>query len=332
MNLRNSLKMLSAAAAITLAGAIGALAQDLQNVTLRLAFTAGGIDAPFFVALEKGYFAEEGINLEILDGNGSTSTIQAVGNGTIQIGNASLGALVQASAAAGFDNITAVFGLVQKDPSSIISLAGSGIKEPKDIEGKRYATSPRNLTDGMVQAFAEANGVDFSTVKVIVIESYQTALLRGDADFINTWAHPNGDQIREFADIEEPIMLADHGINLLGTSVIVRKEWLAKNEDLMRGYLRAVVRGHADVQADPEEALEIFLKHRPDASRDAIAREIKVMEQYRHTARSAGMPFGQIHRDDLLQTIDLMERYSDVAPGVVTPEMVYTDAYLPATE
>jgi NitT/TauT family transport system substrate-binding protein len=324
--------MLSAAAAVTLAGAIGALAQDLQNLTLRLAFTAGGIDAPFFVALEKGYFAEEGINLEILDGNGSTSTIQAVGNGTVQIGNASLAALVQASAAAGFDNITSVFGLVQKDPSSIISLAGSGIKEPKDIEGKRYATSPRNLTDGMVQAFAEANGVDFSTVKVIVIESYQTALLRGDADFINTWAHPNGDQIREHADIEEPIMLADHGINLLGTSVIVRKEWLAKNEDLMRGYLRAIVRGHADVQADPAEALEIFIKHRPDASRDAIAREIKVMEQFRHTARSAGMPFGHIHRDDLLQTIGLMERYSDVAPGVVTPDMVYTDAYLPATE
>lgn len=102
-----------------------------------------------------------------MDGNGSTGTIQAVGIGSVEFGNAGLGALVQASASAGFDNITAVFGLVQKDPSSIISLKGSDITTPKDIQGKKWGTVARNLSDGMLNAFAAANGIDVSTLEAI---------------------------------------------------------------------------------------------------------------------------------------------------------------------
>lgn len=305
-------------------------AEELQKVTARLAFTPGGIDAPLFVALGKGYFAEEGLDVEIMDGNGSSGTIQALTNGSVNFGNASLGALVQASAMAGFDNLTAVFGLVQKDPSSIISLKGSGITSPKDITGKRWGTEARNVTDGMLNAFAAANDVDLDSIDVIITEAYLQALLKGDVDFINAWANPDGDHVAAFAEIEEPILFADHGVNILGTSVTVRKDWLAENEDAVRGYLRALTRAHADVLADPDEALEIFMKYRPDADREAIAQEIQVMEKYRHTARSEGMPFGLVHPDDLAQTISLLEQFAGIPTGVIKPETVYTDAYQPA--
>jgi len=332
MDWRSKLQVLSCAAVFSAVCVTVGFAQDLKPIKMRLAYTAGGVDAPFFVALGKGYFKEEGLNVEILDGNGSTGTIQAVGNNSVEIANASLGALIQASATAGFNNLTAVFGLVQKDPSSIISLKGSGITSPKDIEGKRFATEARNLTDGMITAFTEANGVDFDTVKLIVTETFQTALLRGDADFVNVWAHPNGDQIKQFAEIEEPMLFADYGINILGTSVIARKEWLAENGEAMRGFLRAVNKAHADVQADPKEALDYFMQFRPDANSEAIAHEIDVMEQYRHTDRTEGQPFGHVALEDIEQTIDLLERYSDMPAGVVTPEMIYTDAYLPQAQ
>lgn len=308
------------------------LAQDLEPVTVRLAFFAGGIDAPFFVAKGKGYFEEEGLDVEIIDGDGSTGTIQAVGNGSVELGNAGLGALVQASAQAKFDNITAVFGLVQKDPSAIIALEGSGITEPKDIEGKRFATEAGNLSDGMIGAFAAVNGIDMDTVELIVTDSYQQALLKGDADFINGWANPDGDHIAAFEPIEKPILFADYGVNLLGSSVIVRKDWLADHEELVKGYLRALTKAHADVLANPEEALEYFMEYRPDANEEAIAEEIEVMEKYRHTAATEGMPFGYVAAEDLDQTIELLETYADIEAGFVTPDMVYTDAYLPTAE
>jgi len=304
-------------------------AEDLQKVTLRLAFTAGGIDAPVFVAAGKGYFADEGIEVEIVDGDGSTGTIQAVGNGSFDIGIAGLGALVQASATSGMDTITAVAGLVQKDPSSIIALKGSGITKPKDLEGKRFATEAGNLSDGMIGAFAEANGVDMDKVEMIVTDAYQQALLKGDADFINAWANPDGDHIKEFAEIEEPILFADYGVNILGSSVIVRKEWLAENEETVRGFIRALTKAHDDVLANPDEALKYFMEYRPDADPEGIAEEIQVMEKYRHTARAEGKPFGQIDPEDLAQTIALLEKYSGMPTGVVTAEAVYTPAYLP---
>jgi NitT/TauT family transport system substrate-binding protein len=307
-----------------------AFAQDLKKINYRLAFIAGGIDAPTFVAAGKGYFKEEGLEVEIVDGDGSTGTIQAVGNGSFNMGNAGLGALVQASATSGFDNITAVFGLVQKDPTSIVSLKGSGITKPKDLEGKRFATEAGNLTDGMIKAFCEANGVDFDSFKLIVTDAYQQALLSGDADFVNVWANPDGDHIMEHAEIEPPMLFADYGVNILGSSIIVRKDFLAENEDVVRGFLRAVTKAHADVQANPEEALKYFMEYRPDADSKAIANEIEVMEKYRHTKATEGKPFGYVDPEDLAQTIALLEKYSGIPAGVIKPETVYTDKYQPA--
>lgn len=313
-------------------GATSAVAQDLTPLNLRLAFVAGGVDAPMFVADCKGYFAEEGLDVEIVDGSGSTSTIQAVGNGSFRLGNASLATLAQAAANSGNHDLIAIFGLLQKDPTSIISLEGSGIAEPKDIEGKRFATEAGNLSDGMITAFAEANGVDMDTVDIIITDNYKQALLRGDADFINSWASPDGDQIRRFVEIEPPMLFANHGVNLLGSSVIVRKDWLMEHEEEARSYLRALTQAHADVLADPEGALDCFMQHRPDASAEAIALEIEVLEQYRHTERTEGEPFGYVHPEDIVQTISLIEQYGGIPVGVVTPESIYTDAYQPARE
>ena len=326
--------VLSLASAALLSALMGsaAYAQELEKITVRLAFIAGGIDAPFFVAKSKGYFEDEGLDVTIIDGTGSTDTIQAVGNGSVQLGNAGLGALAQASAQAKFDNITAVFGLVQKDPSSIVSLKGSGITSPKDLEGKKFATEAGNFSDGMIGAFAAVNNVDLDKVELIVTDNYMQAVLKGDADFVNVWANPDGDKLAAFAEIEPPMLFADYGVNLLGSSVIVRKDWLAEHEDAVKGYLRAITKAHADVLANPTEALDLFMENRPDADREAIGHEIEVMEKYRHTARTEGKPFGYVDAEDLKQTISLLETYAGIPTGWSTPEMIYTDAYLPAAE
>jgi NitT/TauT family transport system substrate-binding protein len=331
-HLKKSALCLASAALVSALMGSAAYAQDLEPITVRLAFIAGGIDAPFFVAKSKGYFEDEGLDVTIIDGTGSTDTIQAVGNGSVQLGNAGLGALAQAAAQAKFDNITAVFGLVQKDPTSIVSLKGSGINEPKDLEGKRFATEAGNFSDGMINAFAAVNDIDLDSIELIVTDNYNQALLKGDADFVNVWANPDGDKIAVFNEIEPPMLFADYGVNVLGSSVIVRKDWLAEHEDDVRGYLRAITKAHADVLANPEEALDLFMENRPDADREAIGQEIEVMEKYRHTARTEGKPFGYVDPEDLAQTISLLETYADIPTGWSTPEMVYTDAYLPEAE
>lgn len=334
MRLRFSL-LASAVIAATLLGSAGnaALAADPTKVNLRLAWIAGGVDAPIFVAADKGYFKDEGLDVRIVDGNGSTGTIQAVGNGDFEIGIAGLGALAQAQQAAGADTIIAVAGLLQKDPTSIISLKGSGIVSPKDIEGKRLGTDAGNFEDGMIKAFAEANGVDMNKVKVTIINggNDRIALLKGDVDFINGWANPDGDKVAARAPIETPILFADHGVNLLGSSVVVRKDYLQSHGEVVRGFLKALQRGKAETAAHPDEAFKIFMAARPDSNADGIQLEMREMPKYEHTAASEGKPYGWVAPDDVKQTISLLEKYSGMKPGLDTAD-IYTADYLPKAE
>jgi len=312
------------------ATSLSAMAQDLEQISVRLAWIAGGVDAPFFMAESKGYFTEAGLDVEIVDGNGSTGTIQAVGNGDFEIGIAGLGVLAQAQQQADADTMIAVAGLLQKDPTSIISLEGSGITTPKNIEGKRLGTDAGNLEDGMIRAFAAANDVDMDKVEIIVINGGgdRVALLNGDVDFINGWANPDGDKVAEMKPISPPLLFADYGVNILGSSVIVRKDYLAEHGEAVKGFLAALEKGKADVAANPEEALAIFMAARPDSDEAQIALELKVMPAYEHTAASEGKPYGWVAEADLTQTISLLEQYSDMPAGL-TPADIYDGSYLP---
>lgn len=318
---------------VAMLGALGAthsLAEDLQKVTVRLSWIAGGVDAPFFVAKANNYFADEGLDVEITDGSGSTASIQAAGSGDFDIVLAGLGALAQAQQAAGASNLIAVAGLLQKDPTSIISLKGSGIKTPKDIEGKRLGTDAGNLEDGMIKAFADANGVDFNKVEVIIINggNDRVALLKGDVDFINGWANPDGDKVAAQKPIEPPLLFADYGVNLLGTSVITSKAWLAEHGDTMKAFLRALLKGKAAADADPAATLKILMDARPDSDAKIIENDLKVMGKYEHTAASEGKPYGTVAESDVALTISLLEKYSGMKPGL-KPSDIYDGSYLP---
>lgn len=309
----------------------GAFAQELEKISVRLAWIAGGVDAPMFMADAKGYFEEAGLDVDIVDGNGSTGTIQAVGAGDFQIGIAGLGALAQAQQGSGSSDLIAVATLLQKDPTSIISLEGSGIATPKDIEGKRLGTDAGNFEDGMIKAFAAANGIDMDKVEVVIINGGgdRIALLNGDVDFINGWANPDGDKVAEMKPIEPPMLFADYGVNILGSSVVARKDWLAEHGDAMKAFLAALQKGKADVAANPEEALAIFMEARPDSDEKQIALELNVMPAYEHTAASEGKPYGWVAEADILQTISLLEQYSEMPAGL-TPAGIYDGSYLAA--
>lgn len=312
------------------ATSLSSMAQDLEKISVRLAWIAGGVDVPMFVAASKGYFKDAGLDVEIVDGNGSTGTIQAIGSGDFQIGVAGLGALAQAQQAAGADTIIGVAGLLQKDPTSIIALEKSGIKEPKDIEGKRLGVDAGGFEDSMMTAFAEAAGVDLDKVEIIIIGGGgdRVALLKGDVDFVSGWANPDGDKIALQAPINPPIVFADYGVNVLGSSIIVRKDWLAEHGDAVKGFLAALQKGKEETVANPDEALAIFMEARPDSSEEGIKSEMSVMPKYEHTANSEGKPYGWVAEEDVATTISLLEKYSNMKPGL-TPASIYDGSYLP---
>src|SRR4026209_716136 len=122
-----------AALALLAASTVVAPAQDA--VTFRLNWYMGGLHVPFYYGKEKGFYKEEGIDLTINEGRGSANTVQVVAAGSDTFGLADSSSVV-ATAAKGAE-IKSVMSLLNSTGFSVVSLAETGIKTPKDLEGKK---------------------------------------------------------------------------------------------------------------------------------------------------------------------------------------------------
>src|SRR5262249_34419396 len=116
---------------------LSAFAQAREAASVRLDFLPGGYHVPFFLALERGYYRDNGIDLQINDGKGSGPTIQVVGSNLDTFGLAGLSAV--ALAISKDIPLISVGGLVQKDSNAIFFIAGKGLEKPKGYGGKQGA-------------------------------------------------------------------------------------------------------------------------------------------------------------------------------------------------
>lgn len=305
-----------------------ATAQSAEHATLRLDWWAGANHAPIFLAAARGYYRDEGIDLEILDGKGSLATIQSLAAGSDRIGMASLSTM--AVAVGKGVPLKAIAGFVQKAPDAVIALKGSGITRPKDVEGKRWGVVPDASFARTFPAFAAANGIDMSKIVKVQVSSatVYSALLQGNVDFVTGWASNDALKIARQKPIEPPIVFADHGMNILGTGIIVSADTAARDGRLLRGFLAATVRGAEEAKRSPDAAAEAILAARPAIDRAIVAEEFTRLADFQHTKNSEGHGFGWMAKADWEETRDVLEKYFDLPQGIELSRL-YTNEFLP---
>src|SRR5438132_6817117 len=154
------------AAFIAVIAASFAYAED--KVSLRLNWYLGGLHVPFYYGKDKGYYAAEGIDLTINEGRGSANTVQVVAAGSDTFGLADSSSVI-ATAAKGAD-VKSVMSLLNSTGFSVVSLAETGIKSPKDLEGKRLAVSPGDPLGQLFQALAAHNKLDLSNISMVQVD------------------------------------------------------------------------------------------------------------------------------------------------------------------
>src|SRR5260221_10895714 len=154
------MKLARFAALCAAAAAIGisslAFAQD--KVSLRLNWYLGGLHVPFYYGKDKGYYAAEGIDLTINEGRGSANTVQVVAAGSDTFGLADSSSVVL-TASKGAD-VKSVMSLLNTTGFSVVSLAETGIKTPKDLEGKSMAVTAGDPLGQLFLALAAVNKID----------------------------------------------------------------------------------------------------------------------------------------------------------------------------
>jgi len=310
-------------------GATDAEGPKTEAITVRLDWLAGAYHAPMFLAQERGYYREAGLDVTISNGQGSISTLQVVGSGNDTIGLANLSAL--STAASKGAPVVAIAGLIQRAPEAVLSLKDSGIASPKDLEGKRWGAVAGDEAQRLFVAYAEKTGIDIDKVRKVSLNHSAaiSSLLNGDVDFVCAWALQDGLKIASVKPIAEPLLFADAGLNTLGTSFFVTRDTLEKRGDVLKRFLAATARGSADMLAEPQAAVDAVMRARPEGSREVLAQEVAALPPFLHTERSQGKPFGWIAPEDVEEMLQVMKTYYEL-PDSITADRIYDRSLLPS--
>src|SRR5690606_7508903 len=165
MKLPRSMMMLGMAAMAMFAAGPRAEAQDLTKVTVRLAFNYNGHRSPYLLGVDKGFYKEEGLDVEVLEGRGVTSSMQLVASGQDTFAIVDPPSLML-GVAQGMP-IVQVAQMYQISPNALISWEDQNIKSPADLVGKKIASLQGDMTTTMLYALLAKNGIDAGSVQII---------------------------------------------------------------------------------------------------------------------------------------------------------------------
>ena len=154
-----------AAALAALAFALPAAAQQKEKVTLLLNWYLYSEHAPFFLGKERGYFDQEGIDLEIQEGRGAGITVQAVAAGSAQFGYADVATMIKAAAKGAPVIATGV--LLQTSPMAVMGFSEKNIRTPADIKGKTIVLTPGDSMSQVWPLLMQKTGLKDTDVKII---------------------------------------------------------------------------------------------------------------------------------------------------------------------
>jgi NitT/TauT family transport system substrate-binding protein len=314
------------------AAPFAASAQQRDKAVLLLNWYNYGEHAPFYLGLVKGLYAKENIDLEIQEGRGSGPTVQAVAAGSAAFGYVDTGVVIRAAMRGAPVQMVGV--LVQTSPMGLMGFADKNIKQPADLKGKTLAMTPGGAVDQMFAAFAKATGLKEGDYKVVSGDATtkRNAVINGQADL--TTGHIN-DQNLFIADATgKPvgvIRYADHGVNPLNNGIVVRKELLASNADLVKRFMRASTAAVEQSKANPQEAVDALLKTNAKAGKpELLLAGWKETAPLLSTKATAGQKPFRVADADMKETVSLLVEYGGLEAAAKGKEAdFYTNAYLP---
>lgn len=251
--------LILSAALVACGGRPGTAPDALTTIRLPMGYVADPQYAPFYVAVEKGYFAEEGLALEF-DYSFETDGIALVGAGELPLAVAS-GEQVILARAEGLP-VVYVMQWWQRYPIAIAALADAGIRTPADLVGRNvglpglFGASYVGLVgllsaNGLTMDDIDANEIGFNQVE---------SLVTGQSEAVVVYVNNEPVQLEQRGEDIDVIAVADY-IDLVANGFLTNEQTIAENPELVQSFINAFMRGLRDTLADPDAAYEISKKY-----------------------------------------------------------------------
>jgi NitT/TauT family transport system substrate-binding protein len=300
-----------------------------QDVSLRLDWLYQGPNSGFMIAKEKGYYDAAGLNVDMGPGRGSGSTAQLIASKAAMFGFAD-GYVVGNSVSKDM-NIVMVAAIYRRNPTAIVVLKESDIKTLKDLEGRSVAMATGSAQFQQWPAVVKGCNLDGSKINVINIDPAGSipALVTGKVQAVAGFGQGYVPGVEFRAKKEARVFwYADCGVDAVSNGIIVHRDFLKENPDLIRRFVAASIKGFLYSRQHSDEAVAITKKFSEAIVPEIARRELEMSWDTWVTPNTAGTPLGWMSDKDWESTVRVLKEYG----GVTTPlqaSSLYTNDLVP---
>jgi NitT/TauT family transport system substrate-binding protein len=306
-------------------------AKAQEKIIMALNWIPHTLHYGIYIAQDLGWYRQTGLDVTIQRGFGSGDTVKRVGTGTADIGLADAASVVVGRANNINTKIVAM--LMDRNADSIYFVKGAGINTPKDLEGKTMGAAAGETSLNLLPAFAYNVGIDHKKIEIVTMSAPNKipSLAQRRVDTIVTFTseEPLVKSAGKKAGVEiGRFLFANHGVEYYSIAFLVSDKMIAEKPQVIRTFLEATLRGYARAFEKPDEALDIFLKHNPESSRDLMRQQWASLEYNMLTPTFLEKGLGHIEEDKMAKTLKLMQEFQNVKADL-KPSDVYTLVFLP---
>lgn len=277
--------------------------KKLDNISIMLDWYPNAVHSAFYVAQEKGYFKEEGLNVKIEMPADTNDPLKLAATGKVDLAISYQNQTIL-SKSEGIP-IISVAALVRHSLDELMMKKSSGIHSPKDLEGKNVGYSSSELSEAIIKTMVEADGGDFSKVKMTdvgwdLIPSVATdrvdAIIGGYINHEFVLLNKEGYDMKSIQNSDYDVPDNYELVLVTGQKTFHQKR------DAIKRFWKAVAKGQEEVKKNPKESLQILLDHENDSFPLDKDVETKSLEILLPRMEDDGLPFGYQEKESWEKT------------------------------
>lgn len=260
-----------------------------------------------YVAKEKGFFREQGLDVDIKHSAGGDEHIKLLAGKQIQVATNTAASLVKALTGETPIPFVSLALLTQTGDTELVTLKSSGIDDPKKFAGKTVGYKVFPSFEYL--AILKANGVDRSSLREVSVGFDPRILTEGRVDVLPVFKSNEPDTLRRLGFEVNEFKPEDYGVQALGQLWVTHRDLLAADPDLYARFTKAALKGLDYAFANLEEATDIVMKYAPTEDREHQAYMLRTEMASTVTDQTKRLGLGS-------QTIEQWTRFQDELAGI----------------
>jgi NitT/TauT family transport system substrate-binding protein len=297
------------ATGVALIGFAG-VADAQTKVRFALDWRFEGPAAPYLVAIDKGFYKDEGLEVTIDAGNGSVEAINRIATNTYDVAFGDINSLVKFRDNPENAKVKAIAMIYNTPAFSIVTLKKNGISKPKDLEGKVLGAPAPDGAFAQWPIFTKVNGIDASKVKIenVGFPVREPMLAQGKVDAITGFSFSSFMNLKAnnvaAGDIVV-LLMRDFGLDLYGNAIMVSPKFAAENPKAVAGFVKATLRGIQETIRSPETAVKSVIARNQIAKEDVELERLKMAIAQNFTGKEVDqIGLGAVDMARLSKSID----------------------------